>query len=188
MFYKKIGKRIIDILISFNLLLIFCPFFIIIGILIKLDSKGEIIFKHKRLGKNCKPIYVWKFRTMIDNAMEIGPEYTSMNDSRITKIGNILRKTSIDELPQIVNVLIGNMSLIGPRPDAYINNPSHYQKERTKVLPGITGLAQVNGRSLLNENEREKYDLFYVKNYSFKVDLRIILETLKIVLKQKGIN
>lgn len=188
MFYKKIGKRIIDVLISLNLLLIFCPFFIIIGILIRLDSKGEVIFKHKRLGKNCKPIYVWKFRTMINNAMEIGPQYTSINDSRITKIGNILRKTSIDELPQIMNILIGDMSLVGPRPDAYIDNPSDYQKKRTKILPGITGLAQVNGRSLLANEQREKYDLFYVDNYSFKIDLKIVLKTIKIILKQDGVN
>ncbi len=188
MFYKKLGKRIIDILISFNLLFILWPFFIIVGILIKLDSKGKVIFKHKRLGKNCKPIYVWKFRTMVNNATEIGPQYTDMNDSRITKIGSILRKTSIDELPQIMNILIGDMSLIGPRPDAYTNNPNDYQKERSKVLPGITGLAQVNGRSLITEEQREKYDLFYVENYSFKVDLKIILKTIKIILKQEGIN
>ena len=188
MFYKKFGKRIIDILISFSLLLMFCPLFIIIGILIKLDSKGEVIFKHKRLGKNCKPIYVWKFRTMVNNAMEIGPQYTDMNDGRITKIGSLLRRTSIDELPQIVNILIGDMSLIGPRPDAYTNNPDDYQKKRTKVLPGITGLAQVNGRSSLTINEREIYDLKYIEEYSFIKDLQIILKTIKIVFKQEGIN
>ena len=93
MFYRKIGKRILDIFISFISLIILFPFFIVIGILIKLDSRGPIIFKHKRLGKNCKPIYVIKFRSMVNNAILLGPEYTSNNDFRVTKIGYILRKT-----------------------------------------------------------------------------------------------
>lgn len=188
MFYKKIGKRLLDIFISFISLIILFPFFIIIGILIKLDSKGEILFKHKRLGKNCLPIYVLKFRTMVNNAMDIGPQYTSSNDKRITKIGKILRKTSMDELPQIINVLKGEMSLIGPRPDAYTEEPTDYQKRRTEVLPGITGLAQVNGRSSLTINERENYDLKYIEEYSFIKDLQIILKTIEIVFKQEGIN
>lgn len=188
MFYKKYGKRIIDVLVSFSILVFLFPFFIIVGMLIKLDSKGNIIFKHKRLGKNCKPIYVWKFRTMVNNAIEIGPQYTCSNDNRITKIGKFLRKTSIDELPQIVNVLKGDMSLIGPRPDAYINNPNNYQKERTKILPGITGMAQANGRSSLTKEEKENYDLYYVKNYKFLLDLKIIFKTIKVILKQTGTN
>lgn len=188
MFYRKIGKRIIDILCSFILIICLFPLFLIIGILIKIDSKGPIFFKHKRLGKNCKPILVWKFRTMVDNAISLGPEFTTSGDSRITKLGHFLRRTSIDELPQIYNVFLGEMSLIGPRPDAYEKNPTNKQKERTKVLPGITGWAQVNGRSALTYDEKIKYDIEYVENYNFLMDIKIIINTIKIVLKQKGIN
>lgn len=188
MFYRKIGKRLIDFSVSFLGLVFLLPVFIVIGIFIKLDSRGPIIFKHKRLGKNCQPIYVFKFRSMINNAILLGPEYTTNNDLRITKIGYILRKTSLDELPQLLNVFKGEMSLIGPRPDAYTEYPTNFQKERTMILPGITGLAQTNGRSLLTKIEKENYDLEYVKKYSFIKDLQIIFKTIKIVFKQEGTN
>ena len=156
--------------------------------MIKLDSRGPIIFKHKRLGKNCKPIYVIKFRSMVNNAILLGPEYTSNNDFRVTKIGYILRKTSLDELPQFLNILKGEMSLIGPRPDAYTDYPSDFQKERSKILPGISGLVQINGRSSLSKEQKEKYDLKYIKEYNFMCDLKIILKTIKIVLLRENTN
>lgn len=188
MFYKKIGKRIIDLLVSFTAILFLIPIFFIIAILIKIDSKGKVIFKHKRLGKDCKAIYVWKFRTMVENAINIGPEFTSLNDKRITKIGKMLRNTSLDELPQIINILKGDMSLIGPRPDAYTETPTSHQILRTKVLPGITGLAQVNGRSALTKEMREKYDESYIENYSFIFDVIILLKTIKVVIMKIGTN
>lgn len=186
--YRSRIKRIIDLLFSSTLLIFLVPVFIILGVLIKIDSYGEVFFKHKRLGKDCKPIYVWKFRTMIKNANLVGPNQTKKNDIRITKIGRILRVTSIDELPQLINILKGEMSLIGPRPDSYSDIPSYYQKERAKVLPGISGLAQVNGRSNITPEKREEFDIYYVKNISFKLDLEIVLKTLKIVLFREGTN
>ena len=188
MLYRKYLKRILDICFSFIIILMLLPLFILIGILIKFDSKGTVIFKHKRLGKNCKIIYVLKFRTMIKDAILVGPQYTINNDNRITNIGKFLRKTSLDELPQFINVLKGDMSIIGPRPDAYIENPTEIQRRRTEVLPGITGLAQVNGRSNLDEKTRENYDLEYVEKYNFMYDLKIFIKTILIVILRKGTN
>lgn len=186
--YKAQIKRMIDILVSSILLVILIPIYILVGILIKIDSNGDVLFKHKRLGKDCKAIYVWKFRTMIKDAELIGSNQTKKNDPRITRIGKILRETSIDELPQIINILKGEMSLIGPRPDSYSDTPTDYQKKRARVLPGITGLAQVNGRSDITPEKREKYDIYYIENVSLKLDLQIIIKTLKIVLFKEGTN
>ena len=188
MLYRKIGKRSVDIILSFIGVILLFPLFLIIALLIKFDSKGPVIFKHKRLGKNCEPIYVFKFRTMIDNAVLLGPQYTTDNDIRITKTGNFLRKTSLDELAQLFNILKGNMSIIGPRPDAYTDEPTDVQIQRTKVLPGITGLAQVNGRSNLDEITSTKYDLEYIENYTFLYDLKIFLKTIVVVILKKGVN
>ncbi|WP_022818999.1 sugar transferase [Fusobacterium russii] len=188
MLYRKFGKRIIDIIFSMICIVLFSPLFLIISLLIKIDSKGPVIFKHKRLGKNCEPIYVLKFRTMIDNAVSMGPQYTKSNDTRITKIGKFLRKTSLDELAQLFNILRGEMSIIGPRPDAYTDDPTNIQKNRTKVLPGITGLAQVNGRSDLDTFTRGNFDIEYVKNYNFLYDLKIFFKTILIVILRKGTN
>lgn len=180
-------KRIIDLFISFILVLFLLPVFLIIFICIKIDSKGNALFKHKRFGKNLKPIYVYKFRTMVENADKLGPQYTIKNDIRITNFGKILRKTSLDELPQLFNVLKGEMSLIGPRPDAYEETFSNHQKIRCEVTPGLTGLAQVNGRSSLTAKEKEKYDEEYVRNISFKLDCIIFFKTLKVIFTGKDI-
>ena len=188
MLYKKFGKRIIDIILSLIGIILFSPLFLIISLLIKLDSKGSVIFKHKRLGKNCEPIYVLKFRTMIENASLLGPQYTEDNDNRITKIGKFLRKISLDELPQFINVLKGDMAIMGPRPDAYTDGPTDIQSMRTNILPGITGLAQVNGRSNLDEKSRGDYDLEYIEKYSFICDLKIFIKTILIVVLRKGTN
>jgi len=188
MLYKKFGKRMIDIILSLIGIILLFPLFLIISLLIKIDSKGPVIFKHRRLGKNCEPIYVLKFRTMIDNAVSLGPQYTTSNDTRITKIGKFLRKTSLDELTQLFNILKGDMSIIGPRPDAYTDTPTDIQRKRTKVLPGVTGLAQVNGRSNLDEETRGNYDLEYIEKYSFIYDLKIFIKTILIVILGKGTN
>jgi len=171
MLYRRFGKRVIDMILSFLGIILLSPLFLIISILIKIDSKGPVIFKHKRLGKNCKPIYVLKFRTMVDNAVSLGPQYTSSNDTRITKIGKFLRN-----------------SIIGPRPDAYTDIPTDIQRKRTEVLPGVTGLAQVNGRSNLNEETRGNYDLEYIEKYNFIYDLKIFIKTILIVILRKGTN
>lgn len=180
-------KRMIDFTISFILILLLLPIFLVIFICIKIDSRGNALFKHKRFGKDLKPIYVYKFRTMVEDADKLGPQYTIKNDTRVTKFGSILRKTSLDELPQLFNILKGEMSLIGPRPDAYEENFSNHQKIRCKVLPGLTGLAQVNGRSNLNTQEKEKYDEEYVENISLKLDCIIFFKTIKVILLAKDI-
>lgn len=184
----KILKKFLDIFFSFILLILLIPIFIIIAILIKLDTKGEIIFKHKRYGKDLNIIYVYKFRTMVKNAESLGGQSTEKNDIRITKIGNILRKLSLDELPQLINILKGEMSFIGPRPDSYEDEVDNILKRRSKVLPGITGLAQVNGRSSISIEKRAELDVFYAENVSLKLDIMILLKTIKALYKIKNIT
>ena len=154
--------------------------------MIKLDSEGNVFYRQTRIGKNGKPFKIFKFRTMVSNADQIGGYSTSKNDSRITKIGAFLRKTSLDELPQILNILLGDMSLIGPRPDVPAQKENYTEKEfinRHQVLPGITGLAQCRNRHNLTNSGRKKYDIFYNKKISFALDMKIVLWTLKVLKK-----
>ncbi|MDM8101193.1 MULTISPECIES: sugar transferase [Oceanobacillus] len=183
-------KRIIDFIISLILLVILSPLFIITAVLIKVDSRGPIIFKQPRIGRKGKTFKVWKFRTMIDNAESMGGGLTTAEkDPRITNIGNLLRKISIDEIPQLVNILKGDMSFIGPRPApvVHLKKYNDYDKIRLKVLPGITGWAQVNGRNKLTWPERIEKDVWYVRNISFLLDIKILLKTIKVVLLSEGI-
>lgn len=186
-------KRILDFILSLIALIILLPVFLIIGLAIKLDSKGPIFFKQERLGKDGEVFLIYKFRTMIDNAEKVGSGiYTSKTDPRITKVGAFLRRTSLDELPQLINVLKGEMSIVGPRPPVpyhphrYENYPER-QKQRFTVLPGITGYAQVNGRNNLTWDERIEYDIEYVENYSLLLDLKIIFKTIGYVFSSKSI-
>ena len=186
-------KRIFDLTLSCILLIIFSPLFLIIAIFIKLDSKGPVFFKQERLGKNGKVFLIYKFRTMVDNAEEVGTGlFTNENDPRITKVGAFLRKTSLDELPQLINILKGEMSIIGPRPPIPYH-PYNYdeyseeQKLRFTVLPGITGYAQVNGRNKIEWDERIKYDIYYAKNWSLGFDLKIFFKTIRTVFNREGI-
>lgn len=185
---NNILKRILDIIISLAGLVILSPLLIIIAILIKVDSKGNIIFKHKRVGLNGRAIYVYKFRTMVENADKLGPQYTLPQDDRVTKIGRKLRRLSLDEIPQLINILKGEMSIVGPRPMSYKEILTEEQKIRSKVKPGLTGLAQVNGRSLLTAEEKSYYDTFYVEHNNLIMDIKIILKTFGVVFKGKGIN
>lgn len=187
--YLKI-KRVLDFIMSLILLIIVSPLLIIVAILIKLDSKGPIIFKQSRIGENGKVFEVWKLRTMVDNAEQMGTGLTTAEkDPRITKIGKLLRKTSIDEIPQLVNVIKGDMSFIGPRPAPvkHLKKYSETDRKRLQVLPGITGWSQVNGRNVLTWPERIEKDIWYVNNISLWLDLRIILKTVKVVLLSEGI-
>ncbi|MEH7383525.1 sugar transferase [Bacillus sp. JJ1533] len=186
--YKLIFKRVIDIVLSSMFLVITLPVLLCISFLIKLDSRGPIIFKQARLGLNGRCFRIYKFRTMVDNAEKIGPKFTSNNDRRITKIGYLLRKTSLDELPQFINVIKGEMSLVGPRPDIFNEELDEFLVKRSSVKPGITGYAQVNGRSNLSKEERDKYDLEYVNNYCLLMDVKIILKTINIIILRKGTN
>lgn len=167
---------------------------IIIILLIKSTSEGPVFFKQDRLGKNGKVFKIIKFRTMIDNAEQIGTGViTFENDPRITKVGSFLRKTSLDELPQLINVLKGDMSIVGPRPPVPYHPKkyeeySEYEKKRFNVKPGITGYAQVNGRNNLTWEQRINMDVYYVDNRSFLLDLKIIFLTMLKVLKREDIH
>jgi undecaprenyl phosphate N,N'-diacetylbacillosamine 1-phosphate transferase len=166
------------------------PLFILIALCIKLTSKGSIFFIQKRVGKDGKDFNIFKFRTMVQNAEKIGSGiYTEENDPRITKIGRILRKTSLDELPQLINILKGDMSIIGPRPTLryQVEKYTPYQMQRLRMRPGVTGLAQVNGRNSLPWSKRIEYDIKYVNNYSLWLDFIIILRTIKVVLTAEGV-
>lgn len=178
-------KRIIDFIASLLILIGLSPFFIIIAIIIKTTSKGPVIFKQQRPGLNQQIFEVYKFRTMKPGSetMIAGKEVLS-DDDRVTGIGKYLRRFKVDELPQIMNVLRGEMSLVGPRPQRvdYLDQYSKEELKRFNMLPGLTGLAQVSGNIYLSVEERTQKDLEYVKNYSLLLDLTIVLKTIGVVL------
>lgn len=189
--YKNV-KRILDFIFSFLLIIGLLPLLLIISILVKLSSKGPVIFKQNRLGRHGKVFRIYKFRTMINNAESLGTKLDSFpNDRRVTRIGRLLRVTGIDELPQLFNILFGSMSFIGPRPPVTYHpyNVADYPEEIKKrffVRPGVTGLAQINGRNALKWEEKFKFDLIYIDDFSFRQDCIIFFKTIKIVLTGKG--
>lgn len=178
-------KRSFDILVSLITLIILLPVFVIIALAIKLDSKGDVFFLQERVGRGRQTFGIYKFRSMVSGADQQGPYFTSKNDARITKVGAFLRKTSLDELPQFINVLKGDMSIVGPRPDVpkmeSLYTPEQWQ-ERHLVRPGITGLAQATLRSSSTMEQRTAMDLEYVSKHSLWFDLKILLLTVKQVL------
>lgn len=180
----EVIKRIIDIFLSLLGIIITLPIMIIIAIAIRIDSKGPIIFKQERTGKYGKNFNVWKFRTMVasNNVRDF-----SKKDEH-TKVGDFLRKTSLDELPQLFNIFLGKMSFIGPRPwiTDYYENMNKRQKHRVDVTPGLTGLAQVNGRNNITIFKKINYDLEYIDNYGLYQDIKIVFLTIKIVLSKVG--
>ena len=180
--YKHFFKRFFDIVASFLLLLISSPVLLIIAIAIAIDSRGPIIFKQIRLGKNGKEFPIYKFRTMVVNAEKSGV-YSDDKDPRVTRVGRILRKTSLDELPQMVNILVGHMSFIGPRPPLTyhpwpIDEYTDEQRRMFDVRPGITGWAQVNGRKSVEWNKRIELNVWYVDNVSIWLDIKIFFMTI----------
>jgi len=182
-------KRTMDIVLSFLSLIFLIPFFIIIAILIKLDSKGPVFFFQERVGKDGEIFIPFKFRTMIINAEKKGLQHKiNRNDERITKIGRFLR-FGFDELPQLFNVLKGEMSLIGPRPTLpyQVKNYSNYEKRRLEIKPGITGYALINGRRKLLWLERIKLDIWYIDNWSFWLDIKILFKTILVVIRGEGL-
>lgn len=151
---------------------------------------GLFFFIQERIGKDGQPFMIYKFRTMVPNAIHMGTGiYTEENDPRITQIGRFLRKTSLDELPQLINILKGDMSFIGPRPtiQEQVLQYDTFQKKRLLIKPGITGLAQVNGRNSISWPERIMYDVQYVENWSFGLDVSIFFKTISVILKQEGL-
>jgi len=190
--YKNYIKRMLDFILSLLALIILMPVMFVIGIIIKIDSKGPVFFLQERLGKNGKVFKIIKFRTMVVDAEKSGLKINGENDIRITRLGSFLRKTSIDEIPQLINVIKGEMSLIGPRPPVtyhphkYEDYPDE-QKKRFLVKPGMTGLAQVRVRNSATWNERIKIDLEYVKDITFFKDVDIIFKTLVKIIKKEDI-
>lgn len=186
-------KRLIDVCFSVVLLIILVPVFVIIGLLVWMEDKGPIFFKQKRIGLNGDVFYVYKFRSMYKNKGDItGVQRTVKNDKRVTKVGNFIRKTSIDELPQLFNVLMGEMSLVGPRPHPLgmkVGDQGLYEElvpnydKRHSLRPGITGLAQIHGYrgevdTLRKAKGRLYWDIYYINNYSIGLDIYILYKTL----------
>lgn len=193
--YKKFFKRAIDIVLS----LIATPFVLLVIVImapfIYLEDRGPVFYNATRRGKNGKNFKMLKLRSMYVNSPDLknpdGSTYNSDNDPRVTKIGRFMRKTSVDELPQILNVLIGDMSFIGPRPTLvtvpYAELPE-INKKRLQMRPGITGYAQAYYRNSISKEEKYEYDCFYVNNVTFRMDVKIILKTVISVLKRENIN
>ncbi len=193
-------KRTVDIVGAVLGLVVFSPFFLIISIAIKATSKGPIIFAHKRVGKNGKDIYIYKFRSMVENAEELIKSFTPEqkaefeanfkleNDPRITKVGNILRKTSLDELPQLLNILKGDISIVGPRPITEVETEifGNYKDVLLSVKPGLTGYWAANGRSNITYRRRRAMEIYYIKNRSICMDIQILAKTVLSVIKRDG--
>jgi sugar transferase (PEP-CTERM system associated) len=193
--FRRYFKRMFDVILAITGIVLSLPFLAIIPILIKIDSKGPVLFKQERVGEGEKCFTVYKFRTMVDEAeKETGPIWSQTGDARITKLGKFLRKTRLDEIPQLFNVLRGDMSFIGPRPERLffvesLKKQIPYYSERHCVKPGITGWAQVRyeyGDSIEDAIEKLRYDLYYIKYQSLSLDLLIILDTIKVILFGKG--
>jgi lipopolysaccharide/colanic/teichoic acid biosynthesis glycosyltransferase len=186
--YKHIFKRVLDFVLSLTALIILSPVIIILTIILFFINKGNPFFTQDRPGKNEKRIKIIKFKSMLDTRDEKGNLLPDVQ--RMTKTGVFIRKFSLDELPQLINVLLGDMSLVGPRPllFKYIPLYNEEQRRRHDVTPGITGWAQVNGRNSIEWNAKFKYDVYYVDNLSFALDMKILFMTLKKVIAREGVN
>ncbi|TDN82164.1 lipopolysaccharide/colanic/teichoic acid biosynthesis glycosyltransferase [Salegentibacter sp. 24] len=186
--YRHFFKNFLDFFIAFMALLVLSPLLIPILLLLVLANNGKPFFFQRRPGKDERIFKIIKFKTMTDQKDENGNLLP--DDKRLTAIGRFVRKTSIDEIPQLINVLKGDMSLVGPRPllPQYLSLYSERQKKRHKVKPGITGWAQVNGRNAISWTKKFEYDVWYVENLSFLLDLSIIFKTVKKVMISEGIN
>ena len=184
--YEQYVKRTLDFLLSFIVLLAIFPFLLIIAILIKLDSPGNVFYTQVRPGKNQKLFKVYKFRTMrtgADRYQKVGVEVMK-DDARITLLGRFLRRFKIDELAQLFNIIKGDMAIVGPRPSLpeYLDVYEEWEKKRFAVRPGLTGLAQVNGNIYLEREEKSRYDVMYVEQIGLWMDVKIIVKTIGIVL------
>lgn len=189
--YKKSVKRVLDILLSLLALILLIPLFIAVAIAIKIDSPGEVFFKQERLGLNARVFKIYKFRSMCVGAEQQGTgQYSFAGDPRVTRVGKFLRATSIDELPQLINILKGEMSFVGPRPPLTyhpweLSNYTPSQLRMFEVRPGITGWAQVNGRKEVEWHERIRKNVYYVDHCSLWLDIKIIFMTFFKVLKNE---
>lgn len=192
--WQQAAKRAIDIAVSAVALALLSPLFALVAIAVRFESPGSVVFRQRRIGRNGAPFTLYKFRTMIVDAPDIrnedGSTFNSPGDARVTRAGNVLRRTSLDELPQLFNVFTGAMSLVGPRPDQ-VDQARFYgdaEWRRSVVRPGITGLAQINGRNAIPWSTRTCIDLEYVTHQSLLLDLRILWQTVPYVLGSRDIH
>ena len=181
-------KRMFDIAVSLTALVALAPVFALASIWIKLGSRGPVFFRQERAGKDGAPFVIYKFRTMVVDAEKSG-FFTAEGDPRVTRAGRFLRATSLDELPQLLNILKGDMSVVGPRPTLMyqVEQYTPHQRRRLSVRPGVTGWAQVNGRNSLSWPERIEFDVWYVEHPSFLLDMRIIWRTLFVWFRGEGV-
>lgn len=191
--YTKVFKRFFDVVFSIILMPFFLILYIVVGIAIKLDDGGPIFYCGERLGRYGKPFKMYKFRSMKVNApdwrLEDGSTYNAEDDPRQTKVGKFLRKTSVDEIPQLLNIFKGEMSFIGPRPDTLDSYEGYLEEEKVRlnVLPGITGYSQAFYRNSISAKEKIKNDVFYVQNLSFGMDVKIFIKTIFVIFKKEKV-
>jgi exopolysaccharide biosynthesis polyprenyl glycosylphosphotransferase len=197
--YRRLVKRPLDVAASLVGLLLLSPVFLVLAIIIKLDSRGSVFFRQQRVGKDGSTFDFYKFRSMVQEAEELkkrllhlnevdGPAFKISDDPRVTRIGKLMRRTSIDELPQLWNVLRGDMSLVGPRPPlpCEVEHYETWQREKLRVVPGITCLWQISGRSHIGFTEWMRLDIEYIRKQSFGLDLKILARTLPAVVSRRG--
>lgn len=183
-------KRLMDFWGSLFALMLISPFFLVVAVAIKLDSSGPVFFRQERAGKDGRVFKIFKFRTMVVDAETMGAGvFVEKEDSRITKVGKWLRDTSLDELPQLINVLLGEMSLVGPRPTLPYQVERYDERQRQRLLlrPGITGWAQVSGRNSLTWPEKIELDIWYVENRSLRLDIRILWQTIYVIFDKQDL-
>ena len=183
-------KRASDLLIGFTAMVVLAPLLLLLALWIRLDSRGPALFVQPRLGQRGKSFRLLKFRTMVEGAESMGPGLaTARDDPRITRTGRVLRWLSLDELPQLINVVRGDMSLVGPRPAPveHLQRYSERDKQRLEMRPGMTGWAQIHGRNLLTWPERIEKDIWYIRNHGLLLDMSILIRTIMVVLSSKGI-
>lgn len=187
--FGRTMKRAFDAVAAALLLALLLPLFIAVAIAVKLDSRGAVFFRQERIGKDGRPFRIWKFRSMIEGAVKKGAGFfVTQDDTRITRVGRWLRRFSIDELPQLINVVLGEMSLVGPRPTLryQVEQYDAFQWQRLRMPPGITGLAQITGRNELSWPERIRLDVWYVRHWRLALDLRILARTADVILRGVG--
>jgi undecaprenyl phosphate N,N'-diacetylbacillosamine 1-phosphate transferase len=186
---QLLAKYMFDKLIAATMLLALSPFFLLIAIAIKLDDRGPVFFRQERLGVDGSLFRIWKFRTLIVDADRLLEPDGSVKVDRSTRVGRVLRFLSLDELPQLLNILKGDMSIVGPRPalPEHLQRYTCAQRGRLAMRPGVTGLAQINGRNTLKWSRRIEYDLEYIRTFSLLQDLMILIKTVKVVLLREGV-
>ena len=188
--FSRLVKEIIDQILGWMIFIILSPWFWLFAGLIRLETPGPAFFRQERIGRDGRPFVAYKFRSMVDHAASLGLGLNvAVNDARITRVGRFLRHTSLDELPQVFNVLQGEMSLVGPRPTLAYQVAAYkdFQRRRLRVKPGITGWAQVNGRNAIPWEERIKLDVWYVDNWSLRLDRLILRRTLQTWVRKEGL-